>query len=131
MPHRANSEEREVSCPLRQNFYTHQLEAKQTMQRITAMHDSLTSLTRHAAHLQKLEDMSDALVQMKEGSERIEKGLMGPATGKGQIPLWSHLITVAILGAILILVMVEKSDKTIRLGPSGLEIGYKEQLKGD
>lgn len=67
--------------------------------------------------------------------KNIKDDLVGPATGRGQVSLWSHMLTVLILGIIALVILVERSTKTIHLGATPLTpevtIGNSETEKND
>jgi hypothetical protein len=50
----------------------------------------------------------------------IKDDLVGPATGRNQVSLWSHMLTVFILGIIALVILVERSQKTIHFGATPL-----------
>lgn len=71
---------------------------------------------KNLEHLPKLNDIATTLHDIKEQ-------LIEPATGRKQIPMLSHLITVAVLGAIILVVFLKDSGKSFSLGPNGIQIG--------
>lgn len=52
--------------------------------------------------------------------DTIKSDLVGAATGRGQISLWSHMLTVLILGIIALVILVERSQKVIHFGATPL-----------
>lgn len=52
--------------------------------------------------------------------DTIKVDLISAATGRGQISLWSHMLTVLILGIIALVILVERSQKTIHFGATPL-----------
>lgn len=87
----------------------------QTDRKIDAMIGSIREVSANTAHLSKL----DAIAS---GIEMLNQNLVGPATGRRQIPLVSHLLTIAILGAIMIALLVKNTDKDVTISPTGISI---------
>ena len=95
-----------------------QVEPKDVLKAISQVdeiHTEVKRMSTHSEHLSKLDVIADSLKSM-------EKNLVGPATGRKQIPLGSHLLIVLILGAMLLVVLIEKSSKSISLTPKGIII---------
>src|SRR5262245_27436852 len=76
------------------------------------------------AEVKKMSDdtnnIADTLSRTSVVLENIKNDLIGPATGKGQVSLWSHLWTVLILGIIALVILVERSQKTTHFGATAL-----------
>ncbi len=75
--------------------------------------------SKNLEHLPKLNDIAETLAEIKDN-------LIEPATGRKQIPLASHLLTIAILGAIILLVVMRDTNKSLNIGPAGISIGQQQ-----
>lgn len=77
-------------------FLEHVDEVKRTAEFVTKIHDDIKTLNKHAEHLKSLQEISLTL-------RVLNQSLVGPATGRRQVPLATHLFTVAILGLALMM----------------------------
>lgn len=75
----------------------------------------------------KVVDMSNDVESTAKVLERasvildnIKNDLVGAATGRKQISIVSHLLTVTILGIIVLVILVERSQKVIHFGATAL-----------
>lgn len=99
-----------------EEWKTHCAEAKTAMNRIALMNSEIQHISSSVEYLEKLGPINETL-------ERLEKTLVDAATGRKQIPLFSHLIMIVFLGTALLIVIIEKSNRTIEIGTSGVKIG--------
>lgn len=68
-------------------------------------------------------DISENLRLTSETMKLIKDDLINFAMGKRQVSLLSHLMTVLILGAIALVILVERSTKSIDITATGIHIG--------
>lgn len=79
--------------------------------------DEIMEKTKHVP------DVSQNLRETSETMRLIKDDLLQFVTGKRQVSLTSHLMTVLILGAIALVILVERSTKSIDITPTGIHIG--------
>lgn len=82
----------------------HKQRAITTVSKLNLMEDVLAQISDHTHHLSKLDKL-----------DVIANGLMGPATGRKQVPLTVAVIMLSFLGTALLVVLVANTQKTIRL----------------
>ena len=102
-------------CPIGDEWAEHREDSIDAMRKVTEMHGTITVMAGHTSHLSKLDSIANTL-------ERLEDSLVGPATGKKQVSLVSHLITIFMLGAVILVVLLKGSDKEVSVGLGGISI---------
>lgn len=75
-----------------------------TVAKLALMEDVLAQISDHTHHLSKLDKL-----------DVIANGLMGPATGRKQVPISVVMIMLSFLGTALLVVLVANTQKTIKL----------------
>ena len=75
-----------------------------TVAKLALMEDVLAQISDHIHHLSNLDKL-----------DVIANGLMGPATGRKQVPISVVMIMLSFLGTALLVVLVANTQKTIKL----------------
>lgn len=103
------------SCIIENEWNAHKARALAAIEQIGEIHNTIAEIAEHSMHLQSLDNIASTL-------SRLEDTLVGPATGRRQIPLVSHLITILILGAFALVLLLEHSTKSVEVGMHGIVI---------
>lgn len=99
-------------CPMADELENYMSTGRLAMQQIQRLEPRLTKIedsTVHLRKLDKLEDISNTLTDMKSG-------LLSAALGKQQVPLSVVLLLIAAMSAVCILLLINNTDKSIDLG---------------
>lgn len=112
--------EEEHSCPIFRDWPTHHQEARRMATRVNEMHGMVKVIADSAESLSNLGLIAS-------GIRDLNMNLIGPATGKKQVSLISHLFIVAVLGTIIFLLLMKDQNKKVSIGPNGISI---EELNG-
>lgn len=99
-------------CPVGADWSLHRKEATRAMKQIDDLTNTVGSIGRDTGHLSKLDEIVTALKQLSDH-------LVGPATGRKQVPISVCLLVCAVLGVSLMLVILDKTQKTVRIGGPG------------
>lgn len=111
------AEQREHDCLTAAEFREHRKEAKVAMAQIAEIvswKPFVRKMQEDMSYLQKLSVLED-----------IKDQLIGPATGRMQVPLSVCLTICGFLGVALILVLVANTEKTIDIGWNHIRIESK------
>lgn len=117
-----NHYEGEATCPLHEEWDKYSKEAKGTILKIEEMHQDIRELVGHAKHLEKLDDISKTLVSMN-------KNLIGPATGRKQVPISVFILVMFIMGAVFILDKAFTTQQEVSIGATSLDIKKNDSNK--
>lgn len=98
----------------------HRKEALVSMQRISEMYNVVDDIQKNTEHLRQLEPIAKEL-------KNLNDNLVGPATGRKQVSLTAHIVTIAILGSALLVLFLDKSQHSLRISTSGIEIIRDEE----
>lgn len=93
---------------------------------IAKLSPKLDEIMKNAEHIP---NVSDNLREAADTMRLIKEDLIEFATGKRQVSLLSHLMTVLILGAIALVILVERSTKSIDITATGIHIGNDPAVK--
>lgn len=107
------------TCPIAPEWFKHRAQADRAMKRIGVMHRRMRSIDRNSEYLKSLPEAVTELRDLKEN-------LVGPATGRRQVPLSAHIMMMVFFGIALLVVLIDKSGKTIRIDSHGIEIGQNK-----
>ena len=107
-------------CPVADDWPEHRKEAVEAMGRIAIMAPAIAKIADHTSYLQKLESMDDTLT-------RLDTKWIDTATGKRQVPLVFAVFIVLLLASISLVILLEHSQKTVKITPTGIEIGNHEE----
>jgi len=99
-------------CPVGVDWATHRKEAAKAMQQVDGLTVAVAKLSEDTRFLRKIDDVVTAI-------ERLSDHLIGPATGRKQVPISVCLLVCAVLGVSLMLVILDKTQKTVRIGGTG------------
>lgn len=64
---------------------------------------------------------ADYLSQIAGSLKILTEKMVDGVTGKKQIPQWTHIITICVLGIFILILLLKDSDKDIKISPTSLE----------
>lgn len=105
----------EQPCPFQEDLEMVRELSEENRDAMELLNQRIDEISANTAHLSKLDAIANTL-------ESVNTNLMGAAIGRKQIPLVSHLMMVGVLGAIILVVLLEKSEKELKLTASGFEL---------
>lgn len=93
---------------------------KETYKKVNDMSSLLIKIESYVSHLPKLDTIAKELGSMN-------CNLIDAVAGKKQIPLISHLLIMAIMGAALLVMIMSKTSKDLSISPTGISINESQQ----
>lgn len=103
-----------LRCGVGQQWEAHRREIDIIARRVDKTYQALREVSMDTNSTAKL--LADVSAVLKN----IKDDLVGPATGRKQVPIWSHMLTVFFLGIIALVILIERSQKVIHFGATPL-----------
>lgn len=114
-------------CAVGTDWDSHRREVDITSRKVEKTYSKVVDMANDVESTAKVLERASIVL------ENIKEDLVGAATGRKQISIVSHLLTVAILGIIALVILVERSQKVIHFGATALTpeltISNSEQSK--
>jgi len=113
----------DVEYPTIEEWGAHKDMCANAINKLDSVENKMVDIAKSMQHLSKLDSIVEVL-------NRLNNSLVGPATGRKQVSLLAHMMMMLVLGAALLTVIVEKSNKTISISPTGgIVISERESVK--
>ena len=107
-----------IQCPIALEWSRHRQETQVAMQQVNTIHSAIANVAQDTKHLSKLDDLAD----IKTSMSTLSQNLVGPATGRKQVSLSAHLLMIVVFATIILIVLIDRSSKTVEITPSGIKI---------
>lgn len=116
----------DFNCPVGDDWRPHREEAKSAMLKVHSMHGMLGGMAAHTPHLAALPEMAGTLASIDARLESMNESLVGPATGKKQVPVSVVLLLMLVLGAFMIVAFIRDSGMEVDFDSSGFRIRQRQ-----
>lgn len=104
-----------MTCPLDEDFDDYRARGLKAMNQIDEIHGYIQNMSHYTHHLSSLSAIAATI-------DKIEQNLVGPATGRKQVPTIVFFLTVTVLTAIVLGLIAGAYDQKISMSPGNIAI---------
>lgn len=91
-------------------------------QKVDVIHQALLDVRRDTVHLRHIPKAVDALQDLKVIISDLKDDLVGPATGKRQVPISVFTCTMGVFGLFIVILLLKDFTKSAKISAPGFSI---------